>query len=147
MKDLEYISSENYRNQIDIWCRAYNISREKSELFHDFLMSLYDLIEDTFLGTDVLNLEEDQFGHFSWCWDRTIENFEKEKIYFKEKGLHFEYLWNLYIEAYYNTKMNNNTSRINEFFNMLFSFKHLKTRTEFDMFVEVYKILEQSLKK
>lgn len=147
MKDLEYISSENYRNQIDIWCRAYNISREKSELFHDFLVSLYDLIEDTFLGIDVLTLEEDQFGHFSWCWDRTIENFEKEKIYFKEKGLHFEYLWNLYIEAYYNTKMNNNTSRINEFFNMLFSFKHLKTRTEFDMFVEVYKILEQSLKK
>lgn len=147
MKDLEYISSENYRNQIDIWCRAYNISREKSELFHDFLMSLYDLIEDTFLGTDVLNLEEDQFGHFSWCWNRTIENFEKEKIYFKEKGLHFEYLWNLYVEAYYNTKINNNTSRINEFFNMLFSFKHLKTRTEFDMFVEVYKILEQSLKK
>lgn len=147
MKDLEYISSENYRNQIDIWCRAYNISREKSELFHDFLMSLYDLIEDTFLGTDVLNLEEDQFGHFSWCWNRTIENFEKEKIYFKEKGLHFEYLWNLYIEAYYNTKMNNNTSRINEFFNTLFSFKNLKTRTEFDMFVEVYKILEQSLKK
>ena len=147
MKDLEYLSSENYRHQIDIRCRAYNISREKSELFHDFLMSLYDLIEDTFLGTDVLNLEEDQFGHFSWCWNRTIENFEKEKIYIKEKGLHFEYLWNLYIEAYYNTKINNNTSRINEFFNMLFSFKHLKTRTEFDMFVEVYKILEQSLKK
>ena len=147
MKDLEYISSENYRNQIDIWCRAYNISREKSELFHDFLVSLYDLIEDTFLGTDVLSLEEDQFGHFSWCWDRTIENFEKEKIYFKEKGLHFEYLWNLYIEAYYNTKMNNNTSRINEFFNTLFSFKNLKTRTEFDMFVEVYRILKQSLKK
>jgi hypothetical protein len=40
---LEFVHSESYKNQIDVWYRAYNISREKTELFYDFLMSLYNL--------------------------------------------------------------------------------------------------------
>ena len=31
---LEFISSESYRQQIDIWYKAYNISREKLNLFY-----------------------------------------------------------------------------------------------------------------
>jgi hypothetical protein len=61
---LEFVSSESYKHQIDIWHRAYNISREKTELFHDFLVSLYVLVDQTFLGSDVTELEEDQRNHF-----------------------------------------------------------------------------------
>jgi len=74
---LEFVSSESYKHQIDIWHRAYNISREKTELFHDFLGSVYELVEETFLGADVTEYEEDQKNHFTWCWDKTIENFGK----------------------------------------------------------------------
>ena len=59
---LEFISSENYKHQIDIWYKAYNISREKIELFHDFLISLYNLVDETYLGSDVVGLEEDQIS-------------------------------------------------------------------------------------
>jgi len=62
---LEFVSSESYKNQIDIWYRAYNISREKTELFYDFLVSLYDLVEETYLGMDVVVSEEDQKNHFT----------------------------------------------------------------------------------
>ena len=54
---LEFISSESYKNQIDVWYRAYNISREKTELFYDFLMSLYNLLQETYLGSEVFELE------------------------------------------------------------------------------------------
>ena len=79
---LEFVSSESYKHQIDIWYKAYNISREKTDLFYDFVTSLYELIDETFLGADVLQSEDDQRNHFTWCWNATIENFNKEKIYF-----------------------------------------------------------------
>ena len=144
---LEFVSSESYKQQIDIWHKAYNISREKTNLFYDFLVSLFDLIEETYLGVDVLQMEEDQKNHFIWCWDKTIENFKKEKIFFKERGNHYEYLWNFFLEAYYYTKIEGVTIRISEYFYKLFSFEHRKSRSELDMLTEIYKMFEQNLKK
>jgi hypothetical protein len=144
---LEFVSSENYKHQIDIWYKAYNISREKIELFHDFLISLYNLVEDTYLGSDVVELEEDQRNHFTWCWDKTLENFKKEKIFFKERGAYYEYFWNFFLEAYYFQKLEDKTVRINEYFTKLFNFKYRKTRSELDMLTEIYKLFDQNLKK
>lgn len=144
---LEFIFSESYKNQIDVWYRAYNISREKTELFRDFLISLHELIEKTYLGSDVFEYEEDQKGHFSWCWNKTIDNFSKERIYFKETGPHKDYFCNFYIEAFYLTNLEGNNSRILEYLNKLFDFKHKKSRSELDMLTEVYKMLDQNLKK
>ena len=144
---LEFISSESYKNQIDVWYRAHNISREKIELFHDFLISLYDLVVETYLGVDAVLTEEDQKNHFTWCWDRTIENFNKEKIHFKERGNFYEYFWNFFLEAFYYQMIDNKTVRIVEYFNVLFKFNHRKTRSELDMLSEVYKLFDQNLKK
>ena len=145
--NLDFISLENYKQQIDIWYRAYNISRERIELFHDFLISLYDLIDQTYLGPELFDIEENQRTHFTWCWDKTIENFSKEKIHFKDRGNHYEYLWNFFLEAYYYNQLDGNTIRISEYFTILFDFNYRKTRSELDMLTEIYKIFEQNLKK
>jgi len=144
---LEFVSSESYKHQIDIWHRAYIISREKTELFHDFLVSLYELVEETFLGVDVTEYEGDQKNYFTWCWDKTVENFVKEKIFFKERGNYYEYFWNFFLEAYYFNQLDNKPIRINEYFDKLFNFKYRKTRSELDMLTEIYKMFEQNLKK
>ena len=144
---LEFITSENYKQQIDIWHKAYNISREKTELFYDFVVSLYELIDDTYLGSDVIISEDDQRNHFNWCWDKTIENFNKEKIHIKERDNAYLYFWNFFLEAYYYMQYDGTTIRINEYFKILFSFKHRKSRSELDMLTEIYKLLEQNLKK
>ena len=81
---LQFVHSDSYKHQIDIWYKAHNISREKTELFYDFLVSLHELIEQTFLGEDIIKTEEIQRNHFTWCWDKTIENFNKERIFFKD---------------------------------------------------------------
>lgn len=144
---LQFISSESYKHQIDIWYKAYNISREKTELFHDFLVSLYDLVDETFLGSDVLESEENQKNHFTWCWDKTIENFNKEKIFFKERGENYEYFWSFFLEAYYFNQLDGQTIRIRDYFYKLFDFKHRKTRSELDMLTEIYKLFDINLKK
>jgi hypothetical protein len=143
----EFDISDKYKHQIDIWYRAYNIHREKVELFYDFLSSLYGLIDETYLGPDVLYNETDQRNHFSWCWNKTIENFSKEKIYFKDKGNHYEYFWNFFFEAYYLIKLDGKQTRIGEYFYKLFDFRYKKSRSELDILTEVYKLLEQNLKK
>jgi hypothetical protein len=144
---LEFVSLENYKQQIDIWYRAYNISRERIELFHDFLASLYELVDQTYLGPELFDIEENQKNHFTWCWDKTVDNFSKEKIYFKERGNHYEYLWNFFLEAYYYNQLDGVKIRIQEYFTILFDFNYRKTRSELDMLTEIYKIFEQNLKK
>jgi hypothetical protein len=144
---LEFISSENYRQQIDIWYKAYNISREKLNLFHDFVASIYDMVDETFLGADVLYEEKNQRTHFTWAWDKVIENFSKEKIHIKDRGVHYEYFWNFYLEAYYYVHMDGDTTKIPEYFLKLFDFEHKKSKSELDILTEIYKILDQNLKK
>ena len=144
---LEFVHSESYKNQIDVWYRAYNISREKTELFYDFLISLHELIEKTFLGEDVIKTEQIQRSHFTWCWDKTIKNFNKEKIFFKERGNHYEYFWNFFLEAYYYMQLDGNQVKIYEYFYKLFDFEHKKSRSELDIVTEIYKLLDLNFKK
>ena len=144
---LESISTENYKHQIDVWYKAYNITHEKTELFHDFVISLYELMENTYMGSDLMIVEQDQLNHFLWCWDSTIGSFNKEKIFFKDRGGLQDYFWNFFREAYYYTKLEEKSNLIKEYFNKLFNFNHQKTRSELDMLTEIYKLFEQNLKK
>jgi hypothetical protein len=98
------------------------------------------------LGEDILNLEEIQKDHFNWCWKKNLENFGNEKIFFKESGSHFDYLWNFFLEAYYYAKLDGKTIRISEYLYKLFDFKHKKSRSELDMLTEIYKMFEQNFK-
>ena len=143
----EFDITGKYKHQIDIWYRTYSINRDKIILFYDFLSSLHTLIDETFLGVDVLYKEVDQRGHFDWCWNKIIENFNKERIFFKDKGNHYEYFWNFFFEAYYLSKIDEKETRISEYFYKLFDFRYVKSRSELDILTEVYKLFEQNLKK
>lgn len=140
-------STDKYKHQIDVWYRTHNIHREKIELFYDFLSSLYNIVDSTFLGTDVIFTDIDQKSHFDWCWNKLLKDFVKEKIFFNENGIHYEYFWNFYREAYYISKLEENTPRIGEYFFKLFDFKHKKSRSELDILTEIYKLLDQNFKK
>lgn len=144
---INFITSENYKNQLDVWYRAYNINREKIQLFYDFLTSLYELVNETYLGPETTQTEEDKKNHFTWCWDKTIESFNKEKIYFKDRGDHHDYFWSLFFEAYYMVSDNGSISKIPEYLFKLFDFKHIKSRSELDILTELYKLLNLNLKK
>jgi hypothetical protein len=143
---LGFISSGDFnKNQVEIWYKAYNIIREKTDLFHDFMVSLYDLIENTYLGPEVTISELDNKNHFTWCWNKIINNFSNESINFKLTGQHYDYMWLFFNEAYYlNGGINN---KIKDYFVKLFKFDYKKTRSELDILTEIYKILDANLKK
>ena len=139
--------SEILKEELDFWFRYNNVSREKVNLFHDFLISLDQLIESTYLGSDILNNISKIKGHFTWCWKKTIENFDKEKIFFKENGNHFEYFWNFYNEAYYIKKEEKKEIRVNDYYYKIFNLSSKKSTEELEILLTIYKLFEQNLKK
>ena len=115
MNENHLIDNENYGKQTEVWYRAYDISTEKIILFYDFLDSIHTLMDRTYLGVDVMDEELNQKGHFTWCWDKTINNFKKERIVFKERGIHYEYFWTFFMETFYHAQMDGEETKLKEY--------------------------------
>ena len=130
-----------------IWKRAHNIELPKLNLVKDFIISLYEIIDETYLGDSIILSENDCKGHFKWCWEKTLDNFSKEKIVFNPRGKHFDYLEHFFMEAYYYNKQNNKEVIIFRYINKLFNFEYTKTNSEMDALYDIYSILLFNLKK
>tara|TARA_R110000787_G_scaffold60171_3_gene136356 strand:+ start:1259 stop:1735 length:477 start_codon:yes stop_codon:yes gene_type:complete len=143
---LNYITEPISSDEMSLWVKVNNINVEKSELFCDYLDSLYGVILDTYLGEDIIKSETEKKGHFNWCWDKTINNFKKENIVFRKEGKHYVYLWNFFDESFYqHTNNEEHIRKLRSFLGALFTLYINKTKSELDMFGEIYKILDDSL--
>lgn len=133
-------------DDLNVWYQTNNIIFEKNELYYDFFCSLFDLMEETYLGKDILNDEPLISKHFEWCYIKTVENFEKEKIYFNRTGPLYDYLWFFFYRSYYNEPTFASIRNLCEFFDNLFDFTRVKTSNEQDTYKFLYKLFEMSLK-
>lgn len=139
--------------EIDAWYRANNIIPEMCELFRDYCFSLLNLINDTYLGdedydskeTSIQFTEQDKLTHFTWCWNKTIDNFKKENIIFLYNNDTFEYFKTFFMEVYYNQDQKLIRESLSDFFNSIFTKTDKRTKSDLDMFTELYKQLEKSL--
>lgn len=138
--------------EIDAWYKANNIIPEMSELFRDFCFSLLKLVDDTYLGnndnskeTNIGLSQDDKTAHFTWCWNKTLQNFEKENIKFEAKPETFDYFKTFFMEVYYNQEQESVKRSLNEFFVQIFSKNNRHSKSDIEMFTELYKLLEKSL--
>jgi hypothetical protein len=150
---FDWISKPMSEDDIYAWYLANNINFELSVLFKDFCFSFLDILKSTYLGED-LNSSETKIGmtnqqkkeHFKWCWDRTIENFEKENINFNFQKNDFDYFESFIFEVFYEPYDVKLKENLNFFLDDLFNHKKPKTKSDIEMFTDIYKILERSLK-
>jgi len=139
--------------EIDAWYKANNIIPEMSDLFRDFCFSLLKLIDETYLGdsdeesreTKIGLSQEDKIAHFNWCWNKTISNFEKENITFEKNEETYNYFKSFFLEVYYNQEQERVKSSINDFFISIFNKNGKHSKSDIEMFTELYKLLEKSL--
>ncbi len=102
------------------------------------------------MGHDFTNTEQ-QFSHFTWCWNKNILNFKEEGILFNN-GLNnslYNYYLEFMLEVYYlspEKKENDNISKdiLKLWFN-IFDYNREKTNSDIDMLVEIYNIFQTSL--
>jgi len=149
---LNYITKNLDPEQVDIWFRVNNIIPEKMELYYDLSYSLYLLIKTTYLGdkdvsneTKVEMNEVDNKKHFDWCWNKTLDNFDKENITFEREGDHYEYFFSLFNEIYYNQPKEIHRESIDVFFNDLFNREKPFTQVDLDLIFNIYKTLDKNL--
>jgi len=145
---FEYISIPLSQDYIDITYKAHNIIPEKTELYNEMVLSLFDIVFDTYLGREVINSEKKMKEHFIWCWDKNIKNFRKEDIDFAKSEELRDYFTQFALESFYqesSKKINTLQTRIKWFWGKCFDYDGDRTRSELDILVEVYQIFEKSL--
>ena len=145
---LRYINTPLSKQSIEILYVANNIKYEKCELYNDFIQSLIVIIFDTYMGDDITN-EQEQVNHFNWCWNKNVENFKKEGIYIQDNKLK-NYFLQFMLEVFYslNEKENspNSQENLSKLWSYVFDFNNLKSKSDIDTLIEVYKMFENSIK-
>jgi hypothetical protein len=148
---LSYIKTPLSEDSINILYASNNIDYDKCVLFSDYVQSLFALIFDTYMGDDVTTNTKDKIRHFDWCWFKNIENFKSEGIYFQDTDDTFNYFIEFMMEVFYSIDdkedKNHLPMTIRTLWLGVFSFNKVKTRSDVENFIEVYKILDKSLKK
>ena len=139
---IDYFSKQLSSEQLEYLNHINQVIPEKVELYCDFAISLCYLINDTYLGDDTINDEEHIQLHFNWCWNTNIENFEKEGIKFKKNGEHYYYFLNYFTEIFYQNPDKSKIlfNKIVEFWDNVLSVTKSKTKSEYDIFIEIYKV-------
>lgn len=151
---FNWLSKPMRPEDIDTWNRANNIIPEYCDLFEDFCFSLYYLVRSTYLGhshgeyneTKIGITHDEKIAHFKWCWEKTITNFNKENITFIFSESDYDYFESFYLEVFYDQKDKEVREAMEDFFTQLFNRKMAVSKSDIEMFTDLYKTLERSLK-
>ena len=149
---FDWLAKPMNQEDIDAWYLANNIKSEYTELFRDFCLSFLDLLNQTYLGGDfektdtkVIMSEEQNKNHFKWCFNQTIKNFKKENINFTFNEKDYYFFESFFYEIFYNQENEKIKNAIDSFFVQLFDDNINKTKSDIEIFTDIYKTLERSL--
>ena len=148
---FNWLSKPMNPEDIQAWYDANNIIPEFVDLFEDFCFSFYYLVSSTYLGhtdnnaTEIGITHEDKLNHFKWCWETTLSNFEKENLKFEFSSSDYEYFESFYFEVFYDQPDEGVRNAMEDFFIQLFNRKRAMSKSDLEMFTDVYKTLERSL--
>lgn len=127
--------------------KSHNVIRERVELYKDFTINLLNYIYDTYLGKEYLKSEYDIRGHFTWCYRKTLKDFEKEGIFFYENEELYDYFFLYYKDQFYGKKNPELLSFYENFWENIFDTKKTKKRNIFEVLLELYEIFDKSINK
>ena len=147
---LSYIRTPLSNSSVVVLLSANNVKYERTQLYGDFIQSLLAIAFDTYMGDDITN-EIDRVNHFKWCWDKNLKNFNEEGIPFSHTEEGYDYFLEFMYEVYYSIPDKDNKphipNTISSLWFKLFSYDSIKTRSDVDNLIEIYGILDKSLKK
>jgi len=139
-------------DEVTIWFNIHNMNIEKIELYGDIFKSLNYVIIDTYMGdtnenheTKISLTQEDKVLHFTWCWNKVVEEFKKENINIKIEGEHKEYFNSFFMDTFYNHPDRSVKDSIPNFLVEIFNLDKPFSKSDLDILTELYKLLEKSI--
>jgi hypothetical protein len=143
---LRYIGTPLTKEEMTLLYKANNVKYDKCELYYDFIKTLNLLVVDTYLGDDVIKSDEDKKKHFLWCFSKVIEDFKEENIIFESVSDLRTYFFHFYNELFYPDEEKEKViTKLNNLPNASFNYNRIKTRSDMDLLIDLYKIFEKSL--
>lgn len=145
LKFFNYIYTPITDNKVLTIYNKHNIIYERTIIYHDFTVSLIDLVFSTYLGDDITTTKQ-QKQHFIWCWNKTIESFLAEGLNFDDKKLK-SYFWDIISEMFYSVR-NKTLDTGQRFINIcsyLLSYYSSKSLLDMDSFITLYKLFDDAL--
>jgi len=149
---FNYIAKPMLPEDVDIWFKVNNIIPEKMDLFYDFTFSLTTIVYDTYLGgisddneSKIEMSDEDNINHFNWCWKENIKMFEKENILINDRGEHYDYFKDFFIELFYNHSEDKIKKSLSDFFTEMFDRKKPFTKSDLDVIYTIYKSIDNNM--
>ena len=151
---FDWLAKPMNQDDIDAWYLANNIIPEYTELFRDFCMGFIKLLKETYLGDDddsnngarIVMSEKQKKEHFKLCWNKVIENFTKEKINFTFTDYDYVFFESFFYDIFYKQEDVKMKESIDNFFSQLFDDKYKKAKSDIEVFTDIYKAFERSLK-
>ena len=122
-----------------------NIVPERCDLYGDFIISLFLLIFDTYLGDDITN-KADQRKHFKWCWNKNVKNFKVEGFYIHSSDL-YDYFQEFVMSTYYTSLNKSDKKQLNDItglWKFLFDCNKPKSKVDTELLIDVYNKFESS---
>ena len=145
---LSYIRTPLSQTSLNVLYSANNVRYERCQLYSDFIQSLVAKILDTYMG-DAFTKKEQRPEHFKWCWDRNIEDFAKEGIFFNDSRELYGYFKQFMLDSFYYSTDKADVDVVKEnltkLWKYILSYTTNKTRSDVDTFLEVYKIFDKTL--
>lgn len=144
---LAYIHQPMSSEAIQMIYTRNNILFQKCELFNDFVKSLLLTVFETYMGDDVTTPNE-QINHFNWCWEKTLESFKGEGFLFNNLNL-YNYFLEFSFEVFYTNKDKDKkefNQGVLKIWEDLFNYNKTKTNSDVDALVEIYSLMDYTLK-
>lgn len=147
-KFMNFIISPLEMSSIDKVYKEYGVVCERADVYRDFTLSLNRLIQDSYLGDDVMD-ETNQKIHFDWCWNKVCEDFSVLNFYFRDNQELCSYFRNFFWKNFYkipNKKNSEYPKSIEPVYIYLFDYNHVKKPSDVDKFISVYLAFNLSFK-
>lgn len=150
---FDWIAKPLPSEEVVIWFNVHNMIYERIELYGDVFKSLNHIIIDTYMGESIGNssetkislTQEDKERHFDWCWNKTIEGFNKENIKIIVDGNHKDYFKLFYMDTFYNQSEKSVRESISDFLSELFDLSTPFSKSDLDMLTEMYKLMDKNV--
>jgi hypothetical protein len=143
----KYITNPLTKEEMTMLYRANNIQYENCCLYSDFIRTLNHLVVTTYLGDDIHSDKGDKENHYKWCFNKVINDFKEEGILFTYNDDIEFYFYNYYLEQFYKDEEKKDAiTKLDKLPKYSFDYRKIKTRSDLDLLVQLYKLFDISLK-
>lgn len=125
--------------------KKYSLIRDRVEYYRDFTINLLHHIYNYYLDKETLYLDVDIRNHFTFCYNKTCDEFLEEGIDFTENERLIDYFYTYYYHHFYKTEKDVPKEHFLKFWKNVWDVDKQRNKSVLKMMVEIYAIYDDSI--